>query len=82
MRRVPWLYRHESRLTTAFEKFVYFMLASVFHWLASPALSLLSACGDLNPATGDRAGDIEEIIESEGAALLEVLPDTSSPVDG
>lgn len=82
MRRVPWLYRHESRLPTAFEKFVYFLLTSVFHWLASPALSLLSAWGDLNPAAGARAGDIEEIIEFEGAALLEVSADTLPPVDG
>jgi hypothetical protein len=64
------MYRHETKITTAFEKLIFRLLEVVFDTLESPGLSLLSAWGDLNPATGFRPDDAEETVETEGVPLL------------
>lgn len=70
LRRLPFIYRHETKITTGFEKLMFRLLEAVFHTLESPGLSLLSAWGDLNPATGFRSSDAEETVETEGVPLL------------
>jgi len=72
MKRLPWMYRHDTKITTALEKFVFLLLSSVAIWLETPAISIISAWGDINPLTGIRIGDVEEIINDEGVPLLDV----------
>ncbi|EKD37588.1 MAG: hypothetical protein ACD_75C01076G0002 [uncultured bacterium] len=71
LKGLPFMYRHDKRITTAFEKFIFYLLEAVFTTLESPALSLLSAWGDFNPATGCRSGDAREIMEMEGVPLMD-----------
>lgn len=71
IKRLPYMYRHGTKITTAFEKLVFHILQAVYITLESKGLSLLSAWGDLNPATGCRSGDAWELIESEGVPLLD-----------
>ncbi|MDD2467254.1 MAG: hypothetical protein PHI97_24975 [Desulfobulbus sp.] len=80
LRRLPYMYRQSTNITTGLEKFMYYLLESIYRVLESPGLSLLSAWGDLNPATGTRGGDPFETLESEGVPLLDCdkLPQINS----
>jgi hypothetical protein len=80
LRRLPFMYRHDTKITTAFEKLIFRLLEVVFYALESTGLSLLSAWGDLNPATGFRSGDVEETVETEGVPLLN--PENLAPLAG
>ncbi len=71
LRRLPYMYVQENKLTTPLEKVVYQVLGSVYLALGTPGFSLLSAWGDFNPATGSRDGDAEEIDEDRGVQLLD-----------
>lgn len=83
LRRLPYIYRHDTKLTTAFEKLMFQLLSAVYQALRTPGISLVSAWSDLNPRVGARSGDAEELIMNEGVPLL--TPDNlanSSKGDG
>jgi hypothetical protein len=71
MRRLPYMYRHDTKLTTAFEKLIFQLLSSVYRTLRTSGISLVSAWGDFNPKTGVRSGDAEEIVEGDAVPLLD-----------
>jgi hypothetical protein len=71
LRRLPYMYVQENRLTTPLEKVVYYVLASVYMALGTIGFSLVSAWGEFNPATGFRVGDASEIVEGRGTRLLD-----------
>ena len=71
LRRLPYMYVQENKLTTPLEKVVYHVLVSVYLTLGTPGLSIISAWGEYNPSTGVRIGDAEEIDEGQGIKLLD-----------
>jgi hypothetical protein len=71
LRRLPYMYVQENRLTTPLEKVVYYVLASVYMALGTPGFSLVSAWGEFDPATGLRIGDASEVVENRGIRLLD-----------
>jgi hypothetical protein len=77
MKRLPWMYRHDCKITSSLEKFVFLLLGAVLDSIDSPSLSTLSAWGDLNPVVGARAGSAEETVEAEGVRLID--PDRLPP---
>src|SRR5262249_23681449 len=54
LRRLPYMYLQDNRLTSPVEKVVYYVLASVHAALGTTGFSLVSAWGEFNPATGFR----------------------------
>jgi hypothetical protein len=72
VRRVPYLYRLGSSLTTPFEKFVYHLLTDVYRALDTHGWSLVAAWGDMHPRWGFRMGDASEIVEQTGYPLLDL----------
>lgn len=81
LRRLPYLYAQEAKLTTPLEKLVYRVMEWTYLALGTTGWSLVSAWGDLNPALGIRFGDAEEIVEGVSAPLLDPdrLPDQHVP---
>ena len=71
LKRLPWMYRHDNSITSPLEKFVFLLLLATAKYLESPTMSITSAWGDLNPLTGCRVGDVEEMINEEGVPLLD-----------
>jgi len=71
LRRLPWMYRCESKITTSLEKLMFLLLRSVSATLGVAAVSTLASWGDLEPTTGMRIGDAEELVEDEGVALVD-----------
>ena len=71
LRRLPYMYAQANTLTSSLEIMVYYVLASVCMALGTPGLSLISAWGEFNPATGFRVGDASEVLEDHGVRLLD-----------
>lgn len=80
LRRLPYLYAQENKLTTPLEKVVYYVLASVYAALGTAGWSLVSAWGEFNPTTGFRLGDASEVLEAQGIRLLD--PERLAPAGG
>lgn len=70
--RLPYFYQQDCKITTPLEKFIGDLLHIVFRNLETKGWSTMYAWADLNPVTGSRVGDISEIIEDTGKALLDV----------
>lgn len=70
VRRLPYLYQLGSKVTSAFEKFVYNLLADIYLFLDTRGWSLVSAWGDFHPRWGFRVGDAREIMETTGVPLI------------
>lgn len=77
LRRLPYMYAQDAKLTTPLEKLVYRVMEATYLALGTTGWSLVSAWGELNPALGFRFGDAEEILEGTSAPLLnpDRLPD-------
>jgi hypothetical protein len=71
LRRLPFMYAQDSKLTTSLEKIVYQVLRSVYLTLGTTGWSLVAAWGEMHPRYGFRIGDSDEIIESTGVPLLD-----------
>lgn len=71
LRRLPYMYPQENKLTSPLEKLVYCVLTSVYLTLGTLGWSLVAAWGEFQPATGVRVGDASEIIEQRGVPLLD-----------
>jgi hypothetical protein len=71
LRRLPYMYVQENKLTTPLEKVVYYLLTSTYETLGTYGWSLVAAWGEFNPATGVRVGDASEVIETRGVQLLD-----------
>jgi hypothetical protein len=81
LRRLPYMYLQDNKLTTPLEKVVYYILASTYAVLKTTGSSLVSAWGEFNPTTGFRVGDASEVVENRGVRLLD--PDRlAQPDDG
>ena len=70
LRRLPYMYVQENKLTTPLEKVVYYLLTSTYATLGTSGWSLVAAWGEFNPATGVRVGDASEVVEARGIQLL------------
>lgn len=68
---LPYFYAQDKKLTTPFEKVVYFVLASTYRNLNTPGRSLVRAWGEYSPSRGLRSGDAYEILEDKGIPLWE-----------
>lgn len=75
LKRLPYMYRQSSQLTTGFEKLMFLLLATIYDVLGTPEISLLSAWANVDPKTGVAMVDIEEALLNEGVPLLD--PDQS-----
>lgn len=71
LRRLPYMYAQEGKLTTPLEKLVYHVVESTYLTLGTVGWSLVSAWGEINPATGFRFGDAEELVEHISARMLD-----------
>jgi hypothetical protein len=76
LRRLPFVYPQGKKLTSSFEKLIYYVLSATYLTLETPELSTTSAWADINPRTGMRVGDVSEAEESlgESVLVLESLP--------
>jgi hypothetical protein len=71
LRRLPYMYAQEAKLTTPLEKLAYRVVESTYLALGTVGWSLVSAWGEINPATGFRFGDAEELVENVSARMLD-----------
>lgn len=71
LRRLPYMYVQENKLTTSLEKVVYYLLTSTYATLGTSGWSLVAAWGEFNPSTGVRVGNASEVIEKRGIQLLD-----------
>jgi hypothetical protein len=71
LRRLPYMYAQEAKLTTPLEKLAYHVIKSTYLALGTVGWSLVSAWGEINPATGFRFGDAEELVEHISARMLD-----------
>lgn len=71
LRRLPYMYPQENKLTSPLEKLVYYVLTSAYATLGTLGCSLVAAWGEFQPATGWRVGDASELIEQRGVRLLD-----------
>lgn len=71
IKRLPYLYRLENRITSFFERFLYHVLSNVYQFLGTRGGSLIAAWGDFHPVYGFRIGDASEIQEHSGRPLLD-----------
>ena len=72
LKRLPYIYQQDYKITTPFEKFVGELLHIVFRNLKTKGWSTMYAWADLNPVAGFRVGDINELKVDTGKALLDV----------
>src|SRR5690606_9318550 len=70
LRRLPFMYAQDSKLTSSLEKLIYQILRSVYLALGTTGWSLVAAWGEMNPRYGFRIGDSDELIESTGVPLV------------
>jgi Domain of unknown function (DUF6602) len=71
LRRLPFIYAQEAKLTTPLEKLVYHVLEATYLAIGTIGWSLVSAWGEINPVTGFRFGDAGEIVEQLSARLMD-----------
>jgi hypothetical protein len=72
LKRLPYIYQQNCKITTPFEKFVGELLHIVFRNLKTNGWSTMYAWADLNPVSGARVGDMNELIINTGKSLLDV----------
>jgi hypothetical protein len=71
LRRLPYFYKQDTKFTQPFEKFVSYLLEDAYRFLGTKGFSTMLAWRDLNPLTGSRIGDVDEVIESVGQRLID-----------
>jgi hypothetical protein len=71
LKRLPFMYRQGAALTSPLEKLVHRVLSAVYECLGTPGIALRAAWSDINPLTGWRFGDADEIEEPSGVALID-----------
>ena len=71
LRRLPYMYAQEAELTTPLEKLAYHVVESTYLALGTVGWSLVSAWGEIIPATGFRFGDATELVEAVGVRMLD-----------
>lgn len=71
LKRIPYIYPQQNKVTSPFEKFIHHILFHVYWALGTPGWSIISAWGDFNPVRHIRAGDADESIEKEGLPVLD-----------
>ena len=69
LRRLPYIYRADAKITTSLEKLVFDVLAAVYRALGTHGYSVLAAWGDLS-SNGTSVNYEREIVEREGLPLL------------
>jgi hypothetical protein len=71
LRRLPYMYAQDSKLTTPLEKIVYQILSSTYSALGTVGWSLVAAWGEMDPVFGFRFGDADETLLDQCARLLD-----------
>ncbi|HWX26464.1 MAG TPA: DUF6602 domain-containing protein [Steroidobacteraceae bacterium] len=71
LRRLPYVYAQDSKLTTPLEKIVYQVLTSTYAALGTTGWSLVAAWGEMDPVLGFRFGDADEVLLDQSARLLD-----------
>ncbi len=71
LKRLPFMYRQGAELTSPLEKLVHDVLSAVYQCLGTPGIAMRAAWSDINPLTGWRSGDAEELVESSGVPLID-----------
>jgi len=71
LKRVPYLYPQRNKITSPFEKLIYYIISNVYDYLGTEGWSTVAAWADIPPVGGVRTGDSSEIVESEGVSLVD-----------
>ncbi len=71
LRRLPYFYKQDIVFTQPFEKLISYLLEDAYRFLGTKGFSTVLAWRDLNPRTGSRVGDVDEVIESVGQRLID-----------
>lgn len=71
LKRVPYLYPQHNKITSQFEKLIYYIISNVYDYLGTEGWSTVAAWADIPPVGGVRIGDPSEIVESEGVSLVD-----------